>query len=91
MTRVDCKSSEDIKLSKEWAHSLLHQMNFVQQTGTTVKSRLTNENFLQQKRQFLADLLAIVEIPGELILNWDQLALKWMGTQWSKKVRNELR
>ena len=66
-------------------------MNFVQQTGTTVKSRLTNENFLQQKRQFLADLLAIVEILGELILNWDQLALKWMGTQWSKKVRNELR
>ena len=54
-------------------------MNFVQRKGTTAKSKVTNENFLQQKRQFLADLVAIVEmeeIPGELILNWDQTGIK---------------
>ena len=29
-----------ISLSKKWAHSLLHKMNFVQRKGTTSKSKL---------------------------------------------------
>ena len=45
-------------------------MNFVQRKGTTAKSKLTIENLMQQKRQFVADLVAIIkmeEILGELI------------------------
>ena len=70
-----------ISLSKQWAHSLLHRMNFVQRKGTTSKSKFTVENFAQVKEQFLRDVVTIVEmedIPGELILNWDQTGIKMM-------------
>ena len=68
-----------MSLSKEWAHSVLRRINFVQRKGTTSKSKFTVENFEQVKEQFLRDVVTIVEIeeiPGELILNWDQTGIK---------------
>ena len=68
-----------VSLSKQWAHSLLHRMNFVQRKRTTSKGKFTVENFAQVKEQFLRDVVTIVEmedIPGELILNWDQTGIK---------------
>lgn len=54
-------------------------MKFVQRKDTTAKSKETHMNFMEQKREFLADVVATVtmeDIPPELILNWDKTGIK---------------
>ena len=68
-----------IELNRQWAHSLLKRMKFVQRKATTAKSKETEANFVERKKLFLADVVATVtmeEIPPELILNWDQTGIK---------------
>ena len=71
-------------------------MNFVKRKATTAKSKHSNADFVRMKQQFLADVVTTVEmeeIPAELILNWDQTAIKivpsstWtMDAEGSKRV-----
>ena len=64
-----------IKISKHWAYKLLARMNFVKRKATTSKSKHSPEDFVELKRAFLEEVVAVVkmeEIPPELILNWDQ-------------------
>lgn len=85
-----------IQLGSSWAYSLLNRMKFVQRKATTSKSKLPVERFAEVKKQFLNDVVSIVEfmeIPAELILNWDQTGIKivpsctWtMDQQGSKRV-----
>ena len=68
-----------IDLTKHWAHSFLTRMNYVQRKGTTAKSKYSEANFAEKKKEFLEELRATVEIeeiPPELILNWDQTGIK---------------
>lgn len=68
-----------IELTQAWAYSLLCRMKFVKRKATTAKSKFTNANFAQVKKEFLDDLAAVVEmeeIPPQLILNWDQTGIK---------------
>ena len=54
-------------------------MKFVQRKVTTAKSKHAVAEFLELKEQFLADVVATVEmeeIPPELILNWNQTGIK---------------
>ena len=54
-------------------------MKFVQHKATTAKSKETHVNFMEQKKEFLADVVATVtmeDISPELILNWDQTGIK---------------
>ena len=86
----------DVQLNRQWAYSLLRRMNFVKQKATTAKSKHSNADFVRMKQQFLADVMTTVEmeeIPAELILNWDQTAIKtvpsstWtMDAEGSKRV-----
>ena len=62
----------DMQLNRQWAYSLLRQMNFVKRKATTAKSKHSNADFVRLKQQFLADMVTTVdmeEIPAELILN----------------------
>ena len=68
-----------VELNRQWAHSLLKRMKFVQRNSNTAKSKASEANFAEQKKVFLNDVVATVtmeEIPAELILNWDQTGIK---------------
>ena len=68
-----------IELTQAWAYSLLCRMKFVKRKATTAKSKFSNANFAEVKKEFLNDLAAIVEleeIPPQLVLNWDQTGIK---------------
>ena len=68
-----------IEINRQWAHSLLKRMNFVQRKLTTAKSKDTSASFAERKQSFLNDVVATVtmeNIPPELILNWDQTGIK---------------
>ena len=67
-----------IKLSKEWAHSVLQRMGFSKRRANS-KSKLTPANFEEIKEQYLVDIHSVVkmeEIPDTLVINWDQTAMK---------------
>ena len=47
--------------------------------GTTAKSKFAPGNFLQLIQDFLEEVREIIEmekVPAELVLNWDQTAIK---------------
>ena len=68
-----------VEINRQWAHSLLKRMKFVQRKATTSKSKETQAQFAELKKSFLRDVVATVtmeEVPPELILNWDQTGIK---------------
>ena len=83
-----------VELNVDWAYSLLRRMKFVQRKVMTAKSKHAVAEFLELKEQFLADVVATVEmeeIPPELILNWDQTGIKIVpSSTWTMgTARNE--
>ena len=53
----------------------------MQRRATTAKSKHTVANFAELKKTFLSELVTLVtmeDIPGELILNWDQTVIKFV-------------
>ena len=50
-----------INLTKDWAKYLLHRMNYVKRRGC-LTAKVTVENFVQIKTQFLFDIQSLVEI-----------------------------
>ncbi len=84
-----------IHLTKYWAHSLLKRMNFVQRKATTSLSRMSTANFNERKQQFLSDVRTTVimeEIPGELVINWDQTGIKLVpSSTWTMEKKGERR
>ena len=84
-----------VQLDRQWAHSLLQRMDFVQRKATTAKSKETKADFAERKSTFLADMAATVpieEIPPELILNWDQTGIKIVPcSTWTMNQRGAKR
>ena len=80
-----------VELNVDWTYSLLHRMNFVQRKVTTAKSKHAVAEFRELKEQFLAEVVATVEmeeIPPELILNWDQTGIKIVpSSTWTMEQR----
>ena len=67
-----------IKLSREWAYSLLARMKFGRRKATTAKSKHTLEDFAAVKQAFLDDVAAVAtmeDVPPEVVLNWDQTGI----------------
>ena len=67
-----------LRLNRHWAYSLLRRMKFVRRKGTTSKSKYSDVNFSALKKSFLDNVVTTVlmeEIPGELIMNWDQTGI----------------
>ena len=70
-----------VVFQKSWAKYLLSKMNFVKRKATTKKPKFTVSNFEELKDQFLMDIKAIAlmeNIPDEMIVNWDQTAIKYI-------------
>ena len=80
-----------VQLSRHWAQALLERMGFVKRKGTTSKSKHTITGFKEIKKQFLLQIVQIVEmeeISGELILNWDQTGLNIVpSSSWTMDKR----
>ena len=58
-------------------------MKFVKHKVTTAKSKHTDAEFVKIKKAFLRELVETVEmeeIPAEMILNWDETAVKIVPT-----------
>jgi len=56
-------------------------MNFVKRKATTKKPKFSVFNFEEIKSQFLMDIMAAVtmeEIPDDMVINWDQTAIKYI-------------
>ena len=69
-----------INITKDWARRVLQRMNLVKRKGTT-KMKVLSSNFERLKKQFLSDIHAVVameEIPRQLIINWDQTGIKYV-------------
>jgi len=69
-----------IVLTKDWARYLLQQMGYVKRKATT-KAKTTVEDFDAVKSDFLFNIKVVValeEIPPELIINFDQTGLKYV-------------
>ncbi len=89
-----CEANDEM-LSRDWAISVLRRMGYSKRRGNST-SKVLPENFVQLKQQYLTDIMSVVkfeEIPEQLILNWDQTAMKivpsasWtMAKKGSKRV-----
>ena len=67
-----------LELMKNWAKSILRGMGFVKRRGN-IKAKVAVEQFEVLKTQYLFDIKATVEmmeIPPELVINWDQTGIK---------------
>ena len=89
--KQDQESKEpSITLNKDWAIGVLRRMNFTKRRANS-KSKVLPSNFSEIKEQFLLDVKAIVvmeEIPKELLINWDQTAIKIVPTSaWTMEKR----
>ena len=83
-----------VRLNKEWAKSVLRRLGYTKRRGNS-KSKILPENFEKIKEQFLIDIKSVVkmeDIPGELILNWDQTAMKIVpSSAWTMEKKGSKR
>ena len=83
-----------INLTRDWAKRLLGRMGLVKRKASTT-SKVTPEKFDQLKQQYLEDIRTIVEfedIPPELIINWDQTAIKYVPvSNWTMEAKGSTR
>ena len=89
---LECNGGH-VVLQKSWAKYL---MSKIKRKATTKKPKFTVSNFEELKDQFLMDIKAIAsteDIPDEMIVNWDQTAIKYiplsnwtMAKEGSKRV-----
>ena len=71
-----------IKLTEEWAKSLLKRMGYVKRRACS-KAKIDVEHFEELKRIFLMYITNIVsmdEIPPQLVINFDQTAINYVPT-----------
>ena len=69
-----------ITLTKDWAKYLFKRMGLVKRKGNT-KAKVNIEDFDEIKKLFLLDIKGVVamdEVPPELIINWDQTGLNYV-------------
>ena len=85
-SKGDCS----IKLNKEWARSVLRRMGFTERRASS-KSKVTSDNFIEIKEQFLIDVEAVIdmeEVPPSLVINWDHTTMKIVpSSQWTMENR----
>ena len=83
---ADNEKGAEIELSKDWAKYLLKRMGFVKRKACS-KAKVDVEQFKEVKEDFLLDVKNIVamdEIPAELVINFDQTALNYVSvTPWT--------
>ena len=97
---TDCillfKNGGHIKLSLDWAYSLLRRMGFVKRKATTkARTALTQEEFAAVKKCYLWQIKKAVKdgkIPPELVINWDQTGKNVApSSQWTQAEKGATR
>ena len=76
---IDANILKRVKLTKDWAKSLLFHMDMVKRRVSS-KAKVDVEKFEALKQGFLLGIKFIVsleEIPPDFIINWDQLCSYW--------------
>ena len=65
--------------------------NGLSETKGTTTAKVTAESFDRLKEQFLTDIKTIskfVTIPKDLVINWDQTAVKYVPvSNWTQEVK----
>ena len=83
-----------VNLNKEWAKSVLRRMGFSKRTASS-KSKMLLCNLQAIKEQFLINVNSVVkmeDIPGDMIINWDQTAMKLVPfSSWTMEKRGTKR
>ena len=83
-------ASENIELSREWAKSVLRRMGYSKRRASS-STKISPENFADVQKLFLNDIRSVVvmeDIPEDLILNWDQTAMKIVpSSSWTMEKR----
>ena len=67
-----------VNLNKEWAKSVLCRMGFTKRRANS-KSKVIPDDFVLLKEQCLLDIRTVAlmgKIPADLVVNWDQTAMK---------------
>jgi len=89
------KNGRPATLSVPWGKSLLHRMNFTKRRGST-KGGIPPDDLEDARKIFLTDIVetvALNDIPGELIFNWDQTGINLVPrTKWTmdKKGKKQI-
>ena len=90
----DASMLSRVDLNKGWAQYLLHRMGFVKRKATT-KAKVSVENFAELKSDYLLkikNIIAMDEIPAELVINFDQTALNIVPTSdWTMEAEGSKR
>ena len=76
-----------ILLTKNWAKSLLHRLGYVKRPASS-KAKVSVPEFEAHKDQFAFDVKSIIEIPKELVINWDHTGIHYVPEKtgpWPKK------
>ena len=83
-----------ITLNKDWAVGVLRRMQFMKRRANS-KSKVLPTDFEEIKQQFLLDIKSLVvleDIPKELLINWDQTAMKIVpSSSWTMEKRGTKR
>ena len=77
---IDANILKRVKLTKDWAKSLLFRMGMVKRR-VSGKAKVDVEKFEALKQGFLLDIKLIVsfeDIPYDLIINWDQTGINYV-------------
>lgn len=93
-SKLLAENGGSINLTRDWAKRLLNRMGLVKRKASTAP-KITPEKFDQLKQQYLEDIRTIVEfeaIPPELIINWDQAAIKYVPvSNWTMEAKGSRR
>jgi len=66
-------------------------MNFVKRKATT-KAKISNVNFEECKAQLFYDVKAIMEIPNDLVINWDHTGIHYIPfSNWTMEAEGSKR
>ena len=75
-----------IALTKSWAKYLPQRLGFVIRRSST-KAKVSASNFASLQEEFNYDarvLIDMMEIPGSLVINWDQTGIQYVPvSQWT--------
>ena len=83
----------EIDLSKEWAQRMMRRMVYVKRKAPT-GAKVDPEVFKELQGRYLSNIRSVVKmesIPPDLIINWDQTAIKYVPVSTGPKSRKEAR
>ena len=93
-TSLLAENRGEIDLSKEWAQRMMRRMVHVKRKAST-GVKVDPEVFKELQGRYLSDIRSVVkmeDIPPDLIINWDQTAIKYVPvSNWTQEQKGSKR